>query len=178
MPFTKEDWKFCNQKKKIKEKTEEKNGKKERKGKRNTKTGTKKNKKTKFGTLISVWKVFKDDIKILNLISKVDDTKNWRYNNNEFFLFVFLFLFFVLFFFSFIYSFVVLALKTSFSVLESYLGLDNHRSLAHENYIHVLGQRQKKVTLLTLNVLYKRWLRCGLQMPVLLLNLHHPYIFT
>ena len=69
------------------------------------------------------------------------------------FLVLFLFLFF---FFSFIYSFVGLALKTSFSVLESYVGLDNHRSLAHENYIHVLGQRQKKVTLLTLNVLYKR----------------------
>ena len=132
----------------------------------------------KFGTLISVWKVFKDDIKVLNLISKVDDTKNWRYNNNEFFLFVFLFLFFVLFFFSFIYSFVGLALKTLISVLESYQGLDNHRSLVHENYIYVLAQTQKKGTLPTLNVLYKRWLRCGLQMSVVFLILHHPYVFT
>lgn len=54
LPFTKEDWKFCNKKKKIKEKKEEKNGKKERKGKRKTKMGTKKNKKAKFGTLVSV----------------------------------------------------------------------------------------------------------------------------
>ena len=55
-----------------------------------------------------------------------------------------------------IYSFVGLALKTLISVLESYQGLDNHRSLVHENYIYVLAQTQKKGTLPTLNVLYKR----------------------
>ena len=77
-----------------------------------------------------------------------------------------------------IYSFVGLALKTLISVLESYQGLDNHRSLVHENYIYVLAQTQKKGTLPTLNVLYKRWLRCGLQMSVVFLILHHPYVFT
>ena len=75
---------------------------------------------------------------------------------NFFYLFACLFVCLFVCLFLSIYSFVGLALKTLISVLESYQGLDNHRSLVHENYIYVLAQTQKKGTLPTLNVLYKR----------------------